>query len=263
MSDLRVTLIQTELAWENIPANLAHFDRILADVSGDTDLIILPEMFTTGFTMNAAAVAEKMDGSAVKWLKKTTQMRKVDILGSLVISENGAYFNRLIWATPKGEIRTYDKRHLFRMLGEDQVYRAGETALVGKLKGWRIKPFICYDLRFPVWSRNCGNHYDLAIYIANWPAKRAQHWKTLLQARAIENQCYVIGVNRVGSDANGLTYSGDSAVMDPQGHILFHQAHQACAHSARLYYDALEVYRKEFPAWRDADHDLVDSRRLT
>lgn len=254
MQDLIVTLIQTELDWEDAEANLRRFDNLLKGLECDTDLIVLPEMFTTGFSMNAPSLAEDMQGVAVTWLRETAGRLEASVIGSIIIAENGKYYNRLCWATPHGKLHTYDKKHLFRFAGEEKVYTAGDHRLVVDIKGWRIRPFICYDLRFPAWNRNTGSEFDLAVYIANWPQKRAEHWNILLQARAIENQVYVVGVNRIGTDGHGLYHSGDSAVIDPQGKILFRCAHAPCLYSVRLDHGLKEEYRRSFPAWMDADH---------
>ncbi|MBU0698182.1 MAG: amidohydrolase [Proteobacteria bacterium] len=257
MRDLKVTLIQTDLAWEDIGANLAGFDKKIETIKDDTHLIVLPEMFTTGFSMNAAKLAEKMSGSAVFWLQEKSARKKVDIIGSIVAEDDGKFFNRLIWAKPDRRLFTYDKRHLFRMLGEEKVYSAGDKTVTVDLQGWKIRPFICYDLRFPAWTRNISNRFDMAIFVANWPERRALHWKALLLARAIENQCYVIGVNRVGTDGNGLTYRGDSSIIDPAGKILFQKEYKDCMYTAVLSHNELRAYRESFPAWMDADTDLV------
>jgi predicted amidohydrolase len=257
MQNLTVTLIQTELVWEKIEANLTHFTDRIAALEGPTDLIILPEMFSTGFSMNAPALAEPMDGAAATWIRDTSVQKGVVITGSLMIRENGRYYNRLLWATPDGTLSTYDKRHLFRYAGEEKVYTAGNKRLTVELKGWNIRPFICYDLRFPIWTRNLGPSYDLAFFVANWPATRASHWRTLLRARAIENQAYVIGVNRVGTDGSGLDFSGHSAIIDPLGNVLFEQAGQVCSPTVCLEYEILETYRRRFPAWMDSDVDML------
>lgn len=198
MQDLKVTLIQSELVWEDIASNLTGFDNKINAIEEDTHLIVLPEMFSTGFTMNAPALAQDMKGSAVKWIIEKSAEKNVDMVGSIIADDGGKFFNRLLWAKPNGEIFTYDKKHLFRMAGEEKIYSAGTKNITVELNGWRIRPFICYDLRFPVWTRNIANQFDAAIFIANWPERRSAHWKALLQARAIENQCYMIGVNRVG-----------------------------------------------------------------
>lgn len=261
MRDLTVTLIQTELLWEDIPANLAMLDRKIDGVAEKTDVIILPEMFSTGFTMNAEKLAESMDGVAVSWIAVKAKQKNAHIVGSAIIEEDQKYFNRLLWAKPDGEILTYDKKHLFRMAGEHRVFSAGNALLTVEVNGWKIRPFICYDLRFPVWCRNIDNSYDAAIYIANWPARRAPHWTLLLAARAVENQCYVIGVNRVGEDGNGFPYSGDSSIIDPRGHLLFSKADVSCIYTAKLNYDRIKEYRETFAVWQDADGDAVSFTR--
>jgi omega-amidase len=259
MQDLKITLIQTELAWEDIASNLAEFDKKINAVEEDTHLIVLPEMFSTGFTMNAAPMAQDMRGSAVRWITEKSAEKNVDIMGSIIADDSGKFFNRLVWAKPNGDIFVYDKKHLFRMAGEEKIYSAGTKNITVELNGWKIRPFICYDLRFPVWTRNIANRFDAAIFIANWPERRSAHWKVLLQARAIENQCYIIGVNRVGTDGNGLTYSGDSSIIDPWGNIIFQESHQPCTHTTQLSYDLLKGSRKDFPVWMDADQDIVRS----
>ena len=253
MQDLKVTLIQTFLFWENIESNLSLFDEKIDGIRDETDLIVLPEMFTTGFSMNAEKLAQDMGGISVKWLREKSRSRQTDVTGSMIIRENGKYFNRLLWAKPDGTLSYYDKRHLFRMTGEEKVYSAGDKNITVELKGWRIRPFICYDLRFPCWTRNLNNSYDVAVFIANWPEKRTSHWKTLLPARAIENQCYVIGVNRVGEDGNGYYHSGDSSVIDPAGNIIFRKQDEESVYTASLSYQVLQEYRKSFPVWMDAD----------
>jgi len=259
MQDLKVTLIQSELAWEDIDSNLAGFNSRMDAIEEDTHLIVLPEMFSTGFTMNAAELAQDMKGSAVQWIKEKSADKNVDMVGSIIADDGGKFFNRLIWAKPDGEIFTYDKKHLFRMAGEEKVYSAGSQNITVNLNGWRIRPFICYDLRFPAWTRNIANQFDAAIFIANWPERRSAHWKALLQARAIENQCYVIGVNRVGKDGNGLSYSGDSSIIDPWGTIIFQKSNQTCIYTGELSYETLQKSRETFPVWMDADNDIIRS----
>lgn len=253
MQDLTVTLLQCELAWENPAANLSFFEESFEQSIQQTDLVVLPEMFTTGFSMNARELAQDMDGTAVTWIRETSARHQVDITGSMIIRDGQRYYNRLIWAKPDGTLQTYDKRHLFRMSGEHEVYSAGNQPILVELKGWNIRPFVCYDLRFPAWTRNVKKQYDLAIFVANWPAPRSMHWKTLLRARAIENQCYVIGVNRVGTDGNGLPYDGNSSIIDPMGTVLYQQKDTPAIHTEKLTFDTLTSYRKSFPAWMDAD----------
>jgi predicted amidohydrolase len=257
MQNLKITLIQTDLVWEDIGSNITLFDEKINTISEKTDLVILPEMFTTGFTLNATGLSQSMDGSSIEWLQDKSRIINADIAGSLIFKLSGKYYNRLLWARPNGELLTYDKKHLFRFAGEEKVYSAGENNLTVELKGWKIRPFICYDLRFPAWTRNIKNQYDIAIFIANWPEKRSLHWKSLLQARAIENQCYVIGVNRVGTDGNGLFYSGDSSIIDFLGKVIFQKHEEECIYTAELSYHPLREYRKTFPAWMDADMDMI------
>lgn len=257
MQDLTVTLIQTALAWEDIDANLAMLDARIDALAEPTHLIVLPEMFSTGFSMNAAQCAETMDGRAVRWLQAKAAAKGVHMVGSLMIEAQGRFYNRLVWAPPEGRLTTYDKKHLFRYAGEEKVFTAGQGRITLEINNWRIRPFICYDLRFPMWCRNLDKAYDLAIFVANWPARRAAHWKALLRARAIENQSYVIGVNRVGEDGNGHAYGGDSAVIAPTGELLLEKHAEACTPTLSLSRKALEDYRAAFPAWMDADGDML------
>jgi len=259
MPDLTVTLIQSDLAWEDVAANLARFDAVIDRLEAPSDLIVLPEMFSTGFSMNAARLAEPMTGRAVTWLRRTAKARKAVLTGSVMIEESGRYFNRLVWARPNGTLATYDKRHLFRYAGEEKVYTAGDGQITPVCRGWRIRPFICYDLRFPVWTRNLNLAYDVALFVANWPERRSAHWRALLLARAIENQCYVIGVNRVGLDGRSLAHDGWSTVIAPTGEILMEAAQTEAVHTVTLRRDLLETYRREFPAWMDADVDWMRS----
>jgi len=250
--DLRLALLQSELAWHDAAANRTHFERLLAEV-GETDLVILPEMFTTGFSMDSAALAEPADGPTSIWMREQAQRSGAVVTGSLIVRDaDGQHRNRLLWATPDGELLHYDKRHLFRMAGEHEHYAPGETRLLVQLKGWRIRPLVCYDLRFPVWSR-AQDDTDLLLYVANWPAPRRGHWNRLLPARAIENLCYVAAVNRIGSDGNGHPYAGDSQVLDFQGEPLVEAGAAAGIFQATLSASALAAYRERFPAQRDAD----------
>lgn len=254
--DLTLALVQADLAWERIDDNLERMRQHLAALQG-VRLVVLPEMFTTGFSMSAQSVCEPMDGKGVAWLRETAASMRADVVGSLAIADGGRFFNRLVWAQPDGSLHRYDKKHLFSFAGEHKHYTPGRDALVVELDGWRIAPFICYDLRFPVWSRNRGGRYDLALYVANWPQRRAAHWKALLPARAIENQSYVVGLNRVGMDGNGLAYSGDSMVIDPAGEILY-KAHDGVeVKTVVLSRSRLDDVRKQFPFLQDADpHEL-------
>ena len=224
MQDLNISLVQAILIWEDAAANIDAFTNKIIDLNDDTDLIILPEMFNTGFTMNAQENAEEAEGESMQWMADMAKQKNCVIAGSLIIKEAGNYFNRFIWMQPDGNYKYYDKKHLFRMGDETLHYSAGVKKIILELKGWKIMPLICYDLRFPVWSRNTFSkghfEYDLLIYVANWPAVRSETWKTLLLARSIENMAYVAGVNRVGMDGREYVYSGDSLVASPHGHII-------------------------------------------
>ncbi|MBV7268871.1 amidohydrolase [Winogradskyella luteola] len=215
-NELRVAVIQTDLVWENPEANRNNIEHKIS-ILKDADLIILPEMFTSGFTMNASAIAETMNGESISWLKKMAKEKDIALVGSLVISENGNYYNRLVFVEPSGKITQYDKRHTFTLAGEHKVYTAGTEKVILNYKDWTICPLICYDLRFPVWARNTED-YDLLLYVANWPKIRVDAWDALLKARAIENMSYCIGVNRIGLDGNNYEYSGHSAVYNVLGH---------------------------------------------
>ena len=249
---LRVTLVQTELQWQDPAGNrhrlAAHFRGLL----GHTDLVVLPEMFSTGFSMDAAALAEDMDGPTVGWMREEAAALGCVVTGSLIVREAGHCRNRLIWARPDGTVEHYDKRHLFRVAGEQDHYAAGTRRLVVDLKGWRVCPMICYDLRFPVWSRN-RDDYDLLLYVANWPQRRAHAWSTLLRARAIENLSYVVGVNRIGKDGNGASYSGDSVALDYLGQPLSSEGGGDRVETAVLDLASLQSYRAIFPSHLDAD----------
>lgn len=261
MPDLTVTLMQTDLVWEQIDANLAMFDARIDRLDTPTDLIVLPEMFTTGFSMNAVELAEPMESRAVAWLRAKAAAKGATITGSLMIQDCGRYFNRLVWARPDSSLAAYDKKHLFRYAGEERVFTAGDGHLTLEIKGWRVRPFICYDLRFPIWTRNLSQAYDLALFVANWPARRSAHWRALLRARAIENQTYVLGVNRVGTDGNGLAHDGHSAVIAPTGEVLFEKEITETIHTISLDRDLLDTYRAEFPAWMDADGAMVINKQ--
>lgn len=253
MEKLKITLIQTYLYWEDILKNLSHFDKLFQSViPGTTDIIVLPEMFTTGFTMNAIHLAEKMDGKTIRFLKKWAKKLNSDITGSLIISENKNFYNRLVWIKPDQTLKFYDKRHLFRMANEDKTYTSGNNKMYVNTQGWKINPLLCYDLRFPVWCRN-NSEFDIQIFIANWPEKRSEHWKILLRSRAIENQCYVIGLNRIGEDGKKIYYSGNSSIFDPKGDLMFYSENTECIYTITLSKDKLSQYREGFPAYKDAD----------
>jgi len=252
MENLRVSLLQAELAWEDKTANLRRFDEKIEALTATTDLILLPEMFTTGFSMNAPALAESMDGPTMQWLAGQAAKSRAVVAGSFIALEKGRYYNRFVWMRPDGSWAVYDKRHLFAYAGEDRTYSPGEKRLMVELKGWKICPLICYDLRFPVWSRNTEN-YDLLLYVANFPERRRQAWTALLTARAIENQAYTIGVNRVGKDGQDIAYSGDSCVVDYEGNTLYHLAEVEDVHTLELSADAQQAFREKFPFLKDQD----------
>ncbi|HWV13900.1 MAG TPA: amidohydrolase [Cellvibrio sp.] len=250
MQNLTIALLQQEIVPNNPRHNLTTFAKAMSHLRG-CDLVVLPEVFTTGFCSNARNYAEQVEGEAYQWMAQQAQQLQAVVTGSLVVREGDQHFNRLVWMRPDGSYAHYDKRHLFRMAGEHERYACGSERLLVEVKGWRVLPLICYDLRFPVWSRNC-NDYDLAIYVANWPSARSLHWNRLLQARAIENLSYVVGVNRVGMDEKHQHYSGDSAIYGPAGEVLLH-TQETGAFVFELYPEKLSEYRNNFPAYIDAD----------
>lgn len=258
MSTLDVMIVQADLHWHDPEANLRDFTRVLDEAGTRADLIVLPEMFTTGFTMDAEANAERMDGRSVTWMADTASRTGAVVCGSLVIRDSGRYYNRMILMRPDGNFDYYDKRHLFRLAGEHRSYSSGSELVTFRLKNFRIRPMVCYDLRFPAWSRNRGD-YDLIVYAANWPAPRHVAWETLLRARAIENLAYVAGVNRVGTDGNGITYRGGSAVIDYMGHYLTPVTETAGAWSASLDLEKLKEFREKFPFHLDADPFAIET----
>ncbi|WP_394996012.1 amidohydrolase [Emticicia sp.] len=251
--NLKVTIIQTNLYWEEPTANLAMLEEKVFGISEATDLIILPEMFNSGFTMNAAKIAEPMNLTTTRWMKQMAAQTGAVITGSFIVKEGGNYYNRLLWVEPSGEVDFYDKRHLFRMAKENDVFSGGNKRLIKTIKGWKVCPLICYDLRFPVWSRNVHLDYDLLIYVANWPKVRMYPWDSLLVARAIENQSYVVGVNRVGEDGNGFQYSGNSAVIDFTGKVFVREIDDEIISHHTLEKTPLDEFRQRFPAYLDAD----------
>lgn len=255
MSDLTVSFIQTSLQWHDPAANWKELQRHIDEISVATDLIVLPEMFTTGFSMDANHLAETMDGPTVAWLRQLAATRDAVITGSLIIrDEANQYYNRLLWVRPDGSLSYYNKRHLFSMAGEHNVYTAGNERLIEEWRGWRICPLVCYDLRFPVWSRNPMHEpYDLLLYVANWPAARRTAWMTLLRARAMENLAYTMGVNCVGIDGNSLAYAGDSALLDMRGEYLVEVGNQETGITRTLRRADLHAFRERFPALQDAD----------
>jgi len=276
MSSLTITLIQTNLHWEDKKANLEMLSQKIESIKEKTEVIILPEMFSTGFSMKPELLAETMSGETIEWMKKISSAKKIILTGSVIIKESvpslleraggEAFYNRLIWMLPNGEYGVYDKRHLFAYADEHNHYTAGNKRLIAQVKGFKINLQVCYDLRFPVWARQApsqpppkgegktaAHEYDVLVYVANWPKKRSIAWKTLLQARAIENQCYVISVNRVGKDGNDHEYSGDSMIIDPLGEIVYTKANEEDVYTYTLHKEKLNEVREKMPFWKDAD----------
>ena len=266
---LHVTIVQTSLHWEDKQANLAMLEEKLASVKDKMEIAVLPEMFSTGFSMRPEILAEKMDGPSVAWMKKLAASLRIILVGSLMIEEQGNYFNRLIWMLPNGEYGQYDKRHLFGFAGEHEHYVPGNKRLIASAKGWKLNLQVCYDLRFPLWARQSlpldsspgagmeGPEYDVLVYVANWPERRIHAWKTLLQARAIENQCYVVGVNRIGHDGNKIYHSGDSMIIGPLGETIYTAAQKEEIFTCPLSMELLKEVRKKLPFLKDADAFLI------
>jgi omega-amidase len=292
MSTLTITTIQTNLHWEDKPANLKMLEEKIMGIKEKTEIVVLPEMFNTGFTMQPEKLAETMEGETVAWMKRMAMEKRVVLVGSVAIkteerTETGlsertetvsSYTNRLLWMLPNGQYGYYDKRHLFAFAGEDQHYTAGNKRLIASVKGWKINLQVCYDLRFPVWARNRSfasfyadaskgaqddkassadisnqPEYDVLVYVANWPERRSHAWKTLLQARAIENQCYVVGVNRVGNDGNNIYHSGDSMIVDPLGEVLYTKKDEEDIHTITIDKAQLDTVREKLPFLKDGD----------
>ncbi len=254
---LKITLVQTYIFWENIDKNLQNIALKLSSIREKTDLIILPEMFSTGFTMNAVALAEEMNGKTMQWMKEKASKFNAVITGSLIIKEKGKFYNRLIWMNADGTYQKYDKKHLFALSGEDKVYTSGSDRLIVDFKGWKIMPVICYDLRFPVWLRNHTDLYDLLLVVANWPEKRAHHWRTLIPARAIENQSFIIALNRVGHDGNENYYSGDTTCLDPNGKVLYYKRDEEDLYTFTINKNEVNKTRKEMPFLNDGDNFII------
>jgi omega-amidase len=249
---LNITLIQSNLFWEDVDANLSHFDNLLSDVK-ETDIILLPEMFNTAFCLESTHLAETMDGKTISWMKEIAKQKNCAITGTLMIKENGKVYNRLVWILKNGEIHTYDKHHLFSLLKEEKHIAKGVGRLIVEVDGWKICPLICYDLRFPVFSRN-NVDYDILIYLANWPIKRIDAWDTLLKARAIENQAYTIGVNRVGEDRNRISFNGHSKVFDAFGkELLSATENKEEVLQINLSMDDLKLKRRQMNFLQDRD----------
>ena len=263
MQPLRVSLVQGDTRWHDSAANRAYYGAMVRELRGQTDLIVLPETFLSGFTNETLSNAETMDGEGVRWLRELAHEVGAVITGSLVMREGDRCVNRMIWMPPDGAHAQYDKRHLFRMAGEHERYAAGSERLIVELKGWRVRTEVCYDLRFPVWLRNRYDvasqrfDYDLILFVASWPQARRHAWRTLLRARAIENLSYCAGVNRVGIDGNDLVYAGESAVLDFLGQPMVELGAQEQVVTVTLDPAALAAHRERFPAWMDADEFVI------
>lgn len=266
MSTLTISIIQTNLYWQNKEANLAMLNEKICAIPKGTEIVVMPEMFSTGFSMDVENLAEPMDGPTITWMRTVAVKNRVVLTGSLIIKETNKFYNRLIWMLPTGQLGYYDKRHLFGYAGEDKSFTAGTKKFIASVKGWKINLQICYDLRFPVWARQTlfpsknselqmpEPGYDILINVANWPQRRSNAWKTLLTARAIENQCFVVGVNRVGEDGFGNAHQGDSMIINALGEILYEQSNQEDVFTISLKKEELEKQRKEFPFLNDADN---------
>lgn len=264
-SNLTFTLIQSNLFWEDKAANLEMLEQKINSIKTKTEIVVLPEMFSTGFSMKPKKLAEKMNGKTIKWMQKIAAEKKIILTGSIIIEENGNYYNRLIWMLPNQQFGYYDKRHSFSYAGENEHYTAGNKRLIARVKGWKINLQICYDLRFPVWARQSslandeGAEYDVLLYVANWPQRRNHAWKTLLTARAIENQSFVIGVNRVGNDGNAIYHSGDSMVISPLGEVLYHKEDEEDIFTIELKKEELVEVREKYPFLNDADYFKIST----
>ncbi len=263
MQSLTITLIQTHLHWEDKAANLSMLHQKIMSIQEKTEVVILPEMFSTGFSMKPQQFAETMDGETVQWMRNIAQQKRIILTGSIIIEEEGNYYNRLLWVLPNGSYGCYNKRHLFGYAGEEEHYTAGTKRMIASVKGWRINTQVCYDLRFPVWARQAplsmhgegqgGEEYDVLLYVANWPERRNTAWQTLLAARAIENQCYVVGVNRVGLDGNNISHCGSSTVIDALGNVLYSKENEEDIFTITLNKQDLLDTRNKYPFLQDRD----------
>jgi omega-amidase len=258
MENLKITVFQGYLFWENIDKNLQNITLRLSGIREKTDLIILPEMFNTGFTMAADTLAEPMNGKTMQWMETIAKKYECVVTGSLIIKVDNKFYNRLIWMRPDSTFECYDKRHLFALGKEHNTYTAGTQRLIVELNGWKICPVICYDLRFPVWLRNVDDAYDLLLVVANWPEKRALHWRTLIPARAVENQSYVVAVNRVGHDGNEVYHSGDSTCIDPNGNVVYYKRDEEDVYTFSVNAEELKKIRRALPFLKDADDFTID-----
>lgn len=265
MQPLTVSLIQTDLHWEDKAQNLSMFAELMDRVPSHAQVIVLPEMFSTGFSMDPELLGETMEGHTVSWMKEQAQRRRKIIAGSLIIEEEGSYYNRLIWMQPNGVHYYYDKKHLFGFAGEDAHYTAGNNRVIVQVNGWKINLQICYDLRFPVWARQSPPNvhgaadpsYDILLYVANWPERRIKAWDTLLAARAIENQCFVIGVNRIGNDGNGIYHNGSSSLIDPWGELLWNSRDHQEIYTYTFQKEELTAPRERLPFLKDRDSFII------
>ena len=263
MSTLTITIIQAALHWEDKPRNLQMLEEKIMSVAAGTEVFVLPEMFSTGFSMKPEQLGETMEGETIAWMQRIAAQKRAIITGSLIIKDGDDYFNRLVWMQPDGRFGYYDKRHLFAYAKEDEHYTPGNKRLIASVKGWKINLQVCYDLRFPVWARHNfaategEPEFDLLVYVANWPEKRNHAWKTLLQARAIENQCFVVGVNRVGKDGNDFYHSGDSMIVNAMGEVLYTKAHDEDIHTITLHKEELQEIRTRLPFWKDGDKFMI------
>ncbi len=257
MQDLKVTIIQSDLKWQDKAVNLANFERDIIALKEHTDIVVLPEMFSTGFSMNPEQFAEPKNGETVTWMLRLAKEKNTAICGSLMINESeenttSSYVNQFVWVEPNGTIKRYNKHHLFNLIEENKHYQQGNEHLLIDYKGWKIQPFVCYDLRFPAWCRN-QFEADIQLFVANWPAKRSEHWKTLLKARAIENQCFVVAVNRIGNDNNKVYHSGDSGIYNFAGEAIISIADESKVYTTTLSLETLKNYRKRYPFLADRD----------
>ena len=257
MGNLRLSFFQYDIAWEDKEKNLSRVAQAMEQISGKSDLLALPEMFSTGFSMRSRQLAETNKGATISALRRWTRKYDVAVAGSFIATENGCYYNRAFFLTPEGETYFYDKRHLFRVSAEPEHFTQGSRQLVFPFRGWNLSLLVCYDLRFPVWSRNTANQYDLLLYCANWPAARTDAWLSLLKARAIENCAYVAGVNRMGTDGNSIAYAGGSVVFDYKGKPLNELSTSEQLETISLSRERVVQFREKFPVWKDADHFII------
>lgn len=255
--ELNITIVQPDIVWEDKKANLEQYECLIAEVKEKKEVVVLPEMFSTGFSMRPEALAETMDGESVQWMKQVAASNRCILTGSLIIEEERNYYNRMLWVRPDGQLGYYDKRHLFAYGDEHKHYSPGTKRLIASVKGFRICLQVCYDLRFPVWARNQEDEYDVLLYVANWPERRSLAWKTLLQARAIENMSYVIGCNRVGTDGKNIKYSGNSSVFGPLGETIWQNTGEITTHTVTLKKEMLQNARTQFPFLNDADKFIL------